>query len=841
MARNKHSYIRKGFDRGKSAEAAVSRPRVKHRGDTQEINIPESATTNRISPDPDMGLTAQQVNSRLAAGLHNGTSGIKTKSEKQIILENTFTFFNTINFILAILVMLVGSYKNTLFMGIILSNAVIGSFQEIRSKRTIDKLSLISAPKAGVIRDGTLVNVRVSDIVLDDVLHLSSGNQICADAVVLTGEVEVNESLITGESDPVTKTRGDILLSGSFIVSGDCRARVEHVGKDNYASKIAGDAKYIKKPNSEIMRSLNAIVKIIGFGIIPIGLLLFAKQYFMMGDTLQNSVVSMVAALIGMIPEGLVLLTSVVFAVSVIRLSRHKTLVQELYCIETLARVDVLCLDKTGTITEGTMQVDEFIPFSGHSKNEMTDAISALTTSLKDDNPTFNALLDKLGSESSWTCLSAVPFSSARKWSGAEFDGKGSYIMGAGEFILRDDFAKIKTTVEKYSSDGHRVLLLAHSAQSFSDKNLPEKIECIGLILISDKIREEAPSTLRFFADQGVDLKVISGDNAVTVANIAKKAGLERADSFVDASTLKTEDEVRAAVEKYSVFGRVTPQQKLMFVKALKEKGHTVAMTGDGVNDVLALKESDCSIAMASGSDAARTVSNLVLLDSNFASMPMVVQEGRRSINNLQRSASLFLTKTIFSVIIAVMFIFIQATYPFQPIQLTLISTLTIGIPSFILALEPNRERVRGSFIINVINKSIPTALAMAFNIALLVLFESRFGLTSSQISTLAVVITTLTGLVLLIRISFPFNFMRSALFGLMSISFVIAFAFFKDLFGLVGMDLPMMIVIVPMIIFMLFAVLAMTHFIENVMHLKENIFADEPKRKNKKAGVLKP
>lgn len=792
------------------------------------------------------GLSSEQVSDRLRRGLHNGTAGIKTKSEKQIILENIFTFFNTINFILAIMVILVGLYqkvpivdvaKNVMFMGVIFANIIIGSFQEIRSKRTIDKLSLISAPKARVIRDGMSQSIAVSDIVVDDILHLSTGNQVCSDSIVMDGEAEVNESLITGESDPVTKRRGDTLLSGSFIISGDCLARVEHVGSDNYAQKIAGDAKYLKKPNSEIMKSLNTIVRVIGFSIIPMGLILFSKQFFILGDTLHQSIFSTVAALIGMIPEGLVLLTSVVFAVSVIRLSRHKTLVQELFCIETLARVDVLCLDKTGTITEGTMQVNEFIPFEGHSEAEMEKALGGLVSSLRDDNPTFNAILDRLGNESDWEAGNIVPFSSARKWSGAEFAGRGTFVMGAGEFILGSAFLKIKDKVESYSKDGYRVLLLAHSKEGFREKELPGSLENIGLVLISDKIRAEAPRTLRYFADQGVDLKVISGDNAVTVSNIAKKAGLENAESYIDASTLETDEDIAEAIEKYSVFGRVTPQQKLKFVKALKSRGHTVAMTGDGVNDVLALKESDCSIAMASGSDAARTVSNLVLLDSNFASMPKVVEEGRRSINNLQRSAALFLTKTIYSVIIGILFIFVDATYPFEPIHLTLISTLTIGIPSFILALEPNKERIKGKFIINVINKSIPAAFTTIINIVFLVIFENTLGLQAGQLSTLAVIMTTLSGLVLLVKISFPFNILRTMLFGFVTISFIIAIVFFGGLFSVVYIDIPMLMVLMPLVLFTIFSIMALTHLVENMLSLREDMFIRHKKVKKRKPG----
>lgn len=772
----------------------------------------------RLHPDPAAGLSSQQVAGQIQRGLHNGDSGVKSKTEGQIIWENVFTFFNLLNFALAAAVILVGSPRSALFMGVILSNIVIGSFQGIRAKHTIDKLSLISSPKAAVLRDGKRQTIPVEQVVLDDILLLTAGNQICADAVVAAGECEVNESLITGESDPVLKQPGEPLLSGSFVVSGQCSAQVEHVGAENYANKIAGDAKYMKKRNSEIMDSIDLIVKIIGFAILPIGGLLFWKQYFVLGDTFQGSVVSTCAAMVGMIPEGLVLLISLAFAVSVIKLSRHKTLVQDMYCIETLARVDTLCLDKTGTITEGSMQVDGLSPFEGRTEAEMKEALTALVNSLQDDNPTFLALKDYLPGQSAWYASGTVPFSSARKWSGAFFPGKGAYVMGAGEFILGEAFRQRFPQAEEYSKNGQRVLLLARSDSPFEDKSLPEGLEPMGLVLISDKIRREAPRTLRYFADQGVDLKVISGDNAVTVSQIAKRAGLENADRYCDATTLRSDEDIRRAVSEYAVFGRVTPQQKLAFVKALKEDGHTVAMTGDGVNDVLALKEADCSIAMASGSDAARTVSNLVLLDSNFASMPLVVQEGRRSINNLQRSSSLFLQKTIFSALIGVLFIFINYTYPFEPIQQTLISSLTIGVPSFILALEPNRDRLRGKFIFNVLKMCIPAALTMTANIVLLCALSGPLGLASQEMSTLAVILTSLTGFIMLFKVCTPFNSLRGFLFGGLLAVFVVTLLFLGQFFSLVSLTLPMLIALLPMLLFAIVLMLALLHFIDHVI-----------------------
>ena len=772
----------------------------------------------RYYPDPEQGLSGEQVRQRAAAGLDNRNAGVKTKTEGQIIRENVFTFFNLLNIILGAAVILVGSPRNALFLGVIVSNIVIGSFQGIRAKHTIDKLSLLSAPKANVIRDGRSLTIAVEEVVLDDVLVLTSGAQVCADGQVIQGECEVNESLLTGEADPVLKQVGDTLMSGSFLVSGNCAIRVEHVGADNYANKITGDAKAQKRRTSEIMDSIDRIVKTIAFAIVPIGALLFWKSFAVLGRTFQESVVSTTAGVVGMIPEGLVLLISLAFAVSVLKLSTHKTLVQDMYSIETLARVDVLCLDKTGTITEGSMQVDEMVPLEGCTEEELSAALGALVTNLSDDNPTFHAVQDRFGSASVWKAAQTVPFSSARKWSGAFFPGRGTFVMGAGEFILGEDFAPLRPQAEEYAARGQRVLLVAHSEDPFDDKALPEVLIPLGLVLISDKIREEAPRTLRYFADQGVDLKVISGDNAVTVSQIAAKAGLDRAADYVDATTLQTEEDIRQAVRQYAVFGRVTPQQKLAFVKALKADGHTVAMTGDGVNDVLALKEADCSVAMASGSDAARAVSNLVLLDSNFASMPLVVQEGRRSINNLQRSSSLFLSKTIFSALIGVLFIFLSYSYPFQPIQQTLISSLTIGIPSFILALEPNKERLKGKFIRNVLRLSVPAALTMTCNVLFLCVLGAAFGLTDPELSTLAVIITSLTGFIMLFKVSTPFNGLRTALFaGLLGV-FLTAVLFFRGVFFLVDFTVPMVLALLPLLLLAVTLMLSLSHLVDHVL-----------------------
>ena len=770
----------------------------------------------RFHPDPKKGLSQGQVAARVAEDLVNHNSTVPTKSVACIIRDNVCTLFNLVITILGVAVLLVGSYKNLLFMGIMFCNLIIGIVQEIRAKRIIDRLSLLSAAGAHVVRDGKTSVIPVEEIVLDDVLELERGNQVICDCILLDGTCDVNESLITGESDSVGKKPGDLLLSGSFVVNGRCRARAEHVGAENYVSVISNEARRHKKAKSEIMNALQRIILVVSIAIIPIGAALFYNQYNLDGNTLQHAVVFTTAALIGMIPEGLVLLTSSVLAISVIRLSKHQVMVQELYCIEALARVDVLCLDKTGTITEGSMELKEVRPLDGVSDEAVEEALSHLCAVMEDDTPTFCSIASRYGGKPSKKAERILPFSSEKKWSGAYFGEEGSYVLGAPEMIL-PDLGKYKPFADELAAQG-RVLLLAHSKGDFAGKELPAALSPMALLLIQDVIRPDAKDTLRYFAEQGVTLKVISGDNPITVSTIARRVALPNADKYVDATTLQTEEDIRRAVSEYAVFGRVTPQQKLAFVKALKAQGHTVAMTGDGVNDVLALKEADCSIAMASGSDAARTVSSLVLLDSNFASMPVVVQEGRRSINNLQRSSALFLSKTIFSALIAVLFIFINYSYPFQPVQQTLIATLTIGTPSFILALEPNKDRLRGKFILNVIRQSIPAALTMTANIVLLCALSKPLGLSNQDMSTLAVELTCLTGFVMLFKISTPFNGLRGALFGVLLSGFVASLLFLGDFFALTAITMPMLIALAPMTLFAIVLMLVLSHLVDHVI-----------------------
>ncbi len=785
-------------------------------------NVSETAAQTyceRFEPDYVSGLSELQVSQRIRQGLVNGKDEIRTKSVSRIVRDNVVTFFNLLNCILAAFVISVGSFKNALFMGVVISNTLIGIIQEIRAKKTIDSLSLITAPKVRAVRGGRECDVPVSGLVLDDVVALSAGNQIPADCVVLEGRCEADESLLTGESDPVEKEPGDTLLSGGFLVSGKCRARVDHIGADNYASKITASAKYMKKPNSEIMGWTNRIIKWIGFAIIPIGAALFYKQVFVSSQDYAKAVESTVAAVIGMIPEGLVLLTSVVLAVGVVRLSRHRALVQELSAIETLARVDTLCLDKTGTITEGCMQADGVVPLNGTDPEKAKSILAALSAALDDGTPTMNAVKAAFSKPPAWVCGKQIAFSSVRKWSGASFGGEGSYALGAGEFILRERFEEIRPQVEKYARQGRRVLLLA-KADSLSDSGVSGAVP-LALVLLSDKIRKSARKTLEYFTAQGVTLKVISGDNPATVSRIAERAGLKNAGLCVDASTLKTSAELQAAAERYTVFGRVTPKQKLELVKALKAKRHTVAMTGDGVNDVPALKESDCSIAMASGSDAARTVSNVVLLDSDFASMPRIVNEGRRCINNLQRSATLFLAKAVFSAITAVLFIFLACNFPFQPIQFTLINAVSIGIPSFFLALEPNRERLHGKFSYNVMRNSLPGALTLTFNVVTISLISLLFGFSEAELSTLAVLLTGYTELLVLFKVSFPFTAGHTVLFASMCTVFALALILFPRLFEVTAVTLPMLLVLVTAILAATVLMTVLTHLFERIIFRK--------------------
>ena len=793
-----------------------------------ETKIEEKVGKNKINLV--QGLNDEQINKRKAQGLVNYDTTVPTKSIKAIITSNLFTIFNLMNLLLALAVFAVGEYKNMLFIIIVVINTAISTIQEIHSKRVIDKLSLISNTKVTSIRNGKQENIATNEIVLDDILKFETGNQIVTDCVLVDGEIEVNESFITGEANSIVKRTGDIILSGSYVVSGKCIAKVEHVGEENFTSKITKETRYIKKVKSEIMTSLNQIIKIVSAIIIPVGTLLFFNQLTLDSGILKDAVVHTVAAIIGMIPEGLVLLTSTVLAVSVIRLSKSKVLVQELFCIETLARVDTLCLDKTGTITEGNMKVNDIVPIHTTEEN-MKEILHAISKNSEDSNSTIEAIRNKVRKvkkTEKWEVKQKVAFSSEKKWSGIEFEGKGSYMIGAPEFILKDKIEECKEQLKQYSDD-YRVILLAHSKESFKERELPENIEVLGFVLITDKIRKNAKSTLQYFKQQGVDIRIISGDNPKTVSNVAKIAGVEEYEKYIDCSTLQSEEELEEAVKKYKIFGRVSPMQKKQIIVLLKKLGHTVAMTGDGVNDIIALKEADCSVAMASGSDAARNVSQLVLLDSNFEAMPKIVAEGRRTINNLERSASLFLSKTIYSTVLAMLFVFINEKYPFMPIQLSLISLVCIGIPSFILALEPNKERVKGKFIGNVISKSIPAGITVVLNIIIVLIINSIYGLPENIYSTICIILTVLTGFMLLLKISRPLNWLRGSLI-------LILIAIFTgcclNLGGLFSVYLPQEYVEITIVL----GIIAIANFV--ISNLISSKILYKTRRRNAKNGI---
>ena len=780
------------------------------------------------------GLTDEQVNERIEQGKVNADENPNTRTYKQIVRENTLTFFNFLNLVLLVLVLLVGSYKNAFFVCIIIINTLIGIAQEIRAKKTIDKLAILTAKKSIVIREGKKWTVPTEELVLDDLVCLKTGDQVPADAKVLEGSVEVNESLLTGESDNLPKNVGDELFSGSFVTAGEACCQIIHVGKDNYAAQITSEAKEFKRHNSELKNSLNAILKVISIIIVPLGALLFYKQYYVVGNTFKDSIVSMVAGVLGMIPEGLVLLTSVALTLGALVLANKKTLVQELYCIETLARVDTLCLDKTGTITEGTMCVERVEPWSEASENKDTDEIPTedegepdlheienmmanLMYVLKDQNATIDALRKRFPAKSSMTLEHIIPFSSDRKYSGAVFEDNGTYLMGAAQFLFPEGREDILDVCQNYAEEGLRVLVLAHSTQMAEETELPENLEPAALLLLTDVIREEAPDTLQFFDSQEVDLKVISGDDPVTVSAIAKRAGLKNAENYVDATTLETEEQLEEAVAKYSVFGRVTPQQKKEMVQALQKQGHTVAMTGDGVNDVLALKEADCSIAMAQGSDAAKNIANVVLLDSNFASMPHIVNQGRRVVNNIRTAASMFLIKTMFSVMLSLLTIFFGNAYPFEPIQMSLISACAVGIPTFLLAQENNYDKIDHTFLRHVFLNAFPAALTITSCVFAVMLVCQNVYHSNDMLSTACVLVTGWNYMAALKTVYAPLNTYRKVIIYGMQFIFFSAAVIFQKLLGLGSLDFGMIILVFILMTFAPLLIDVITSWIKGV------------------------
>ena len=833
------------------------------------------------------GLTNEEVQERIAQGQVNNNENPNTRTYKQIILENTLTFFNFLNLVLLVLVLLVGSYKNSMFVGIIFINTVIGIIQEIRAKKTIDKLAILTESKTVVLREGKKWKISTEKLVLDDLIFLKAGEQVPADAKILEGSLEVNESLLTGEADNLPKNTGDELFSGSFVTAGQACCQIIHVGSDNYASRITSEAKEFKRHNSELRNSLNAILKVISIIIVPLGAMLFYKQYYFVGDNIRDSVVNMVAAVLGMIPEGLVLLTSVALTLGALKLAQKKTLVQELYCIETLARVDTLCLDKTGTITEGTMcveAVESYPPVydeisgeaagnkteSGESKNDRTEssdlvevsaaseisAVSAaeaiakedgssilspreeseagtetysqedpekireiehimgnLLSVLKDQNATADALRARFKVSQDMELDHVIPFSSDRKYSGAAFKDTGTYLMGAVQFLFPEGNPELAEYCSGFAKEGLRVLVVAHSENVNEGTEIPAGLEPIGLLLLTDVIRQEAPDTLAYFESQGVDLKVISGDDPVTVSAIARRAGLKNAEQYVDATTITTQEQMDEAVATYSVFGRVTPQQKQAMVKSLQAQKHTVAMTGDGVNDVLALKEADCSIAMAEGSDAAKNIANVVLLDSNFAAMPEIVNQGRRVVNNIRTAASMFLIKTIFSVLLSLITIFFGDAYPFEPIQMSLISACAVGIPTFLLAQENNYEKIDHTFLRHVFMNAFPAAVTITGCVFSVMLVCQNAYHSNAMLNTACVLVTGWNYMAALKTVYAPLNTYRNS----MQVIFFGAAVVLQNLLTLGSLEFGMIILVFLLMTFSPILIDVITAWIRNI------------------------
>jgi cation-transporting ATPase E len=749
------------------------------------VKSKDDLVVERYNPDIKVGLSNEDVESRIMAGLSNVMDTGSSKSVSSIVIANLFTFFNFLNFSIAVWLLSVGAeFANFFFLGAVSANIAIGIIQEIRAKKMIDKLSLLSAPTANVVRDSGDYEISVSNIVIDDILYLNSGKQIAADCVVREGTLEVNESLLTGESDPILKRKGDTLYSGSYVVSGSCYAQVTAIGNDIYIQKLTSQAKVYQKPKSDLLASLKIIIRTVAGIIVPLAGLLFYTMTTNTSLGYEDIVKATTGAMIGIIPSGLFLLTSMALAVGVIRLAQNNTLVQELYCIEMLARVDMLCLDKTGTITDGTMSVHSTVELERYDKLSTKNIVSAMINALNDTNLTSQALSDRFGNAKRIRHKNTIPFSSARKFSAVEFERYGTFVLGAPEYVLKNQYHEtIKVQVNRFAEEGFRVLCIARTDEPITDDYTFKTLTPISLITIEDTIRPDAEDTIKYFKENQVGVKVISGDNPVTVSKIAQRVGIVDADKYISLEGLSDKDVVRAA-GIYTIFGRVSPGQKRLLIESLKNNGHTVAMTGDGVNDILALKEADTSVAMASGSEAARNVSHLVLLDSNFSSMPKVVSEGRRVINNVQKVAVLFLTKNIFTLLLIIIAIARRGVYPIQPSQLILIDYLVIGIPALILALEANNKRVEGNFLLNVIKKALPGALVVMINSLIVFGLASVLEMNQLQTSTIIVISATFTSLLVLLRLSLPFNRVRRTVYVLMILAFVASIIYLPSFFN---------------------------------------------------------
>ncbi|MBQ5735396.1 MAG: cation-translocating P-type ATPase [Lachnospiraceae bacterium] len=743
-----------------------------------------------FNPTPELGLSTIQVQQRIEEGITNEPVESPSKTIKEIVLTNVCTYFNFIFAVIAGFLIFVGSFKNISFLPVIIANTAIGIVQEIRAKKTLDKLSLLNEPKAVVVRDGRIYDVNARDLVMDDVVIFRSGNQICADAIVLDGAVNVNESLITGEADEIRKMPGDTLLSGSFIVSGECRARLDKVGADSYASKLTLMAKEQKQgEQSEMIKALNRILVFVGIAIIPISLIMFIQQYNYCDASLKESVTSTAAAIIGMIPEGLYLLTSVALAVSVVRLASRKVLVHDMKCIETLARVDVLCVDKTGTITENEMHVTEVVKLYNGNEYNIEAMLNDFTANMPRDNKTMEAMAEYFTTPGGARPDSITTFSSATKYSSETYNGV-AYVLGAPEFVLRSQYAQYKDTIEEYGKMGGRVIVFARYDGIIDGKALTESVLPLALIVIQNPIRKEARATFEYFEKQGVSIKVISGDNPVTVSCVAKNAGITGAENYIDAQTLTNEYEIMEAMDRYTVFGRVTPDQKRAFVSALKATGHTVAMTGDGVNVFFELMDGYCCVARASGSVVASQASEIVLLDSDFSCLPDVVLEGRRVVNNIERSASLFLVKNIFSICTAIFAMIFMITYPLQPSQISLISAFTIGIPGFLLAFENNTNRIKGSFISNVLFNALPGGLTDAIAVCSLVIFGRVFNVSAEDIATASTILLAVVGFMIVFKVSYPVNKWRGMILVSMVIGLIVSMRYAGELFDIASISI---------------------------------------------------
>lgn len=744
----------------------------------------------RIAADPQSGLSAEQVKRRFAQGENNYKVESSTLSVSEIVRSNVCTYFNLVFAVIAVLLAIVGAWSDMLFLPIIVANTCIGIIQEVHSKKVLDKLSILNAPHAVVIRDGKRQEIPADQLVLDDIVEFSAGSQIPADAKVVSGELQVNESLITGESDEIEKREGDSLLSGSFVVSGKAYARLEKVGKYSYISKLTLQATKSKKgEQSEMIRSLNYLIMVMGIIIIPIGIALFVQSFIYNEGTFHDSITGMVAAIIGMIPEGLYLLTSVALAVSSVRLAQKKVLIHDMKCIETLARVNVLCVDKTGTITEPGMHVYDFSVLDGADQLEISQLLADFVAAQEKDNATMEALKAHFSNGSGMRAREVYSFSSETKYSGAVMNDGKSYVIGAPEFVLRGQFAQYQEQIATYSSKGYRVLVFAQYEGTLDRKPLTEPVLPLCFVMLANPIRKGAKETFTYFAENDVDIKVISGDNPLTVSVIAAEAGIVGAERFVDASTLKEKEDYYRAVEEYTVFGRVTPSQKRMLVQALKEHKKTVAMTGDGVNDVLALKDADCSVAMASGSEAASNVAQLVLLDSDFSRMPSVVAEGRRVVNNIERTAALYIVKNIFSMLLAIFSVILMLDYPLEPSQVSLISMFTIGIPSFVLALEPNKELIRGHFLTNVLVRALPAGLTDFIVVSGLVIFCREFQVDLDCLSTSCTILVAIVGFMILHRIARPMNTGHIVMLVGVIAGWILCMLFGGSFFGITGIS----------------------------------------------------